>query len=184
MTVFHSNTQRMIDHWRELRSGPGAPARSAFDPRFVSNLMPQLFMLDRQSGLPYRLAGGLVEDLHGRSLRREAFLGLWTADSRAAVRDAALAAVRGPEPAVIYAEARTDSDQRCGLELMLAPLTDADGRVDRLLGLCQPVTTLVRLHGEALTDLTHKLTIYAGAGEAATRTPHLKLAAVDGRRIA
>lgn len=182
--MFHSNTQRMIDHWRELRTGPAAPARSSFDPRFVANLMSQLFIVDRQSGLPFRLAGALVEDLHARSLRREPFMALWTPDSRAAVRDAALAAIRGPEPVVIYVEARTDNDQRCGLEVFLAPLTDAEGRVDRLIGLYQPVTTLVRLHGEALTDLTHKLTIYAGAGDAATRTSHLKLAAVDGRRIA
>jgi hypothetical protein len=182
--VFHSNTQRIIDYWRDLRTGPEAPSRGDFDPARVANLLPNTFMLDRQSGLPFRLAGGLVEDLHGRGLRREAFLALWGTESRAAVRDAALAAVRGPEPAVLYANARTDSGQQAGLEIMLAPLTGADGRVDRLLGFYQPVTTLVRLHGEALVELTHKLTLYAGAGDVETRVPHLRLAAVDGRRIA
>ena len=140
-------------------------------------------MLDRAPGLPFRLAGALVEDLHGRGLRREPFLDLWSVDSRAAVRDAAVAALKGPEPVVLYAEARTSGKQTAGLEILLAALTGPDDRADRLVGICQPVTTLVRLHGEALTVLEHKLTVYPGGRDPGVREPHLRLAAVDGRRI-
>jgi hypothetical protein len=174
----------MIDYWRSLGRASGAPLRSDFDPAAVISLLPQTFMAGRAAGLPLRLAGGLIEDLHGRSLRAESFLKLWAPESRAAVRDAAALCLSGREPAVLYAEARTESDERAGIELTLAALTGPSGEIDRLLGLYQPISPLARLGRESVVDLTHRLTVYAGAQVAAERGAHLKLAAVDGRRIA
>ena len=182
--VFHSNTQRMIDLWTGLKGAGPAPLRSALDPAEIGALLPQTFMVERGAGLPFRLSGSLIEDLHGRSLKGKSFLELWAPESRAAVRDAVVTAVRACEPAILYAEARTDQDRRAGLELMLAPLAGPDVKVDRLLGLCQPISTLVRLHGENIVELGHRLTVYAGPNKGAPAGPHLKLAAVDGRRIA
>jgi hypothetical protein len=182
--VFHSNTQRLIDHWSGLRTPGCAPARADFDPSAIANLLPQTFMLSRAAGLPFRLAGALIEDLHGRSLKGGNFMDLWSADSRAAIRDAVVSAMRGCEPVILYAEARTGSDRRAGLELFVAPLTGEGARIDRLVGLCQPISTLVRLHGDTVVELGHRLTIYAGSSEGGAPGSHLKLAAVDGRRIA
>jgi hypothetical protein len=145
--------------------------------------MPQLFMLENAAELPFRLAGGLFEDLMGRPLRGRGFLPLWSEESRGAVRDAARAVLASREPAVIYAHGATEAGDAAGLELMLAPLAGRDGLVDRLIGVCQPLTPLVRLRGEPLVALAHKLTIFAG-GEDGAYEPHLKLAAVDGRLIA
>lgn len=181
--MFHLSTQRLIETWRGLRRNDAAPLRSAFDPCAFPGLMPQLFMLDGAADLPFRLAGGLIEDLLGRPLRGRGFLPLWSEESRGAVRDAARAVMTGREPAVFYASGLTPSGHSAGLELMLAPLAGADGLVDRLVGFCQPLTPLVRLKDETLVSLTHKLTILA-APEVGAAEPRLKLAAVDGRLIA
>jgi hypothetical protein len=145
--------------------------------------MPQLFMLENTAELPFRLAGGLLEDLMGRPLRGRGFLPLWWEESRGAVRDAARAVLAGHQPAVLYAQGSTAAGDAAGLEFMLAPLADRSGLVDRLLGLCQPLTPLARLKREPLRQLHHKLTIFAG-GDIHAAEPRLKLAAVDGRLIA
>ncbi len=181
--MFHSNTQRLITSWRDLRRGESAPLRSQFDPCALPGLMPQLFMLENAADLPFRLAGGLLEDLMGRPLRGRGFLPLWSEESRGAVRDAARAVMAAREPGVIYASGTTEAGDAAGLELMLAPLAGSDGLVDRLLGLCQPLTPLARLKREPLVELNHKLTVFAGVDGNAFE-PHLKLAAVDGRLIA
>jgi hypothetical protein len=180
--VFHSNTQRLIDLWIRLKGQGPAPRRADLDPREFSSVLGQTFMIERGANLVFRLSGALIEDLYGRSLKGSGFLDLWDVRSRAPIRDAAVSVVRACEPAVLYAEARTDHDRKAGLELMLAPITGPEGKVDRLFGLCQPVSTLVRLQGEHIAELGHRLTVYAGKG--AAPQPHLRLAAVDGRRIA
>jgi hypothetical protein len=182
--VFHSNTQRLIDLWADLKGIGPAPVRSRFDPSALGGALPQAFMLARTPGLPFRLAGGLLEDLHGRPLHGESFLSLWASDSRAAIRDAAVTAIRGVSPAILYAEGRTDHDRRAGFEMVIAPLTGPDAKVDRLVGLCQPISALVRLHEETVSELCHRLTVYAGASRPGGMGPPLRLAAVDGRRIA
>ena len=133
---------------------------------------------------PFRLAGGLLEDLHGRSLRNESFLKLWAPEGRAAVRDAAAACLTGRDPAILYAEGVTADGRRAGFELMFAPLIGPDGQIDRLLGHYQPISALAQLNREPISELFHKLTVYAGEDVTQPKTGHLRLAAVDGRRIA
>jgi hypothetical protein len=182
--VFHSNTQRLIDYWRSLQTDAGAPARADFDPQAIAGVLTQAFMLGRGSeGLPFRLAGGFLVDLHARGLRGDSFLSLWRSECRAAVRDAASQAARAGEPVVLFAEAATADDARVGLEILLAPLTGPSGAVDRLVGFYQPKTTLSHLRGEPLVEIGHRLTVYAGQGDAPAAA-RLRLAAVDGLRIA
>lgn len=161
--MFHSNTQQVIDYWRSLRIGPAAPTRAAFDPMKLPKILPHLFMVGRGGGgMPLRLAGEGVIDLHGRGLRGAGFLTLWAAPSRAAVRDAAVAAVRGVEPVVIMTEGRTHAGDRLGLEVLLAPLAGPSGAVDRLLGLHQPTGGTEALEQHPLHELHARLTVYAG----------------------
>jgi len=179
--MFHSSTQRLVDYWRSLRTGDQAPARAAFDPARMADVLPQVFIVGLDGdALPFRLAGGLLTDLHGRGLRGEDFGRLWSRQGRGALNGAAAAAVRDREPVVLRAEGFTDEGQPLGLEIVLAPLTGPDGRIDRLVGLYQPTTTVARLRNRPLVELHPRLTVYA----APQAEPHLKLAAVDGRRIA
>ena len=61
------------------------------------------------------------------------------------------------------------------------------GRVDRFLGLYQPVSPLQRLCGRPVARLTVQRVLTLSQDDEASRPhlfPQLRLAAVDGRRIA
>jgi hypothetical protein len=179
--VFHPNTQALIDHWRTLRKDASMPPRQALDPAAIAEILTQVFLLGRSGpDLPFRLAGGLLTDLHGRGLRGDGFLELWGAPSRAPAREAVLCAMRDREPVVVYADAGAAGGV-LGLEILLAPLSGPAGGLDRLLGLYQPLTSLVVLRGEPIGPLAHRFAVRLGAVE--PPRARLRLAAVDGMRI-
>jgi hypothetical protein len=179
--VFHPNTQALIDHWRTLRKDAPTPAREALDPAAIAEILTQVFLLGRSGpDLPFRLAGGLVTDLHGRGLRGEGFLDLWGAPSRTPAREAVLSAVGDREPVVVYADAAAAGGV-LGLEILLAPLSGPSGSLDRMLGLYQPLTSLAVLRGEPVGALAHRFAVRLGGVERSR--PRLRLAAVDGLRI-
>jgi hypothetical protein len=145
--------------------------------------MPQVFILGRQRAGEYgfRLVGGLVDDLHGGRVGGLDPLRLWAAPYRTSLQLAFEAIRRQPEPLVITAEARAAGGQTMTLEIMLAPLAGAAGDIDRLLGLYQPLTPVAALMGQRIESLVVRGIAPAGAGEP---FPRLKLAAVNGRRVA
>lgn len=182
----HSNTEQLIDYWRG-RASPGvAPARASIDPTQLTHILPQIFILRRRAPrkFHFRLVGGFVADLHGRDLREEPFNRLWNAEDRTHLELAMEAARRRAEPLIVECRAFTDSGARLDLEMPLAPLASADGEVDRLIGLYQPVSPVAALMGQPLSSLALSHIRAVGAGRPATPFPHLRLAAVDGRRIA
>lgn len=181
--MFHSGTRRLIDYWTSLRRDGRAPDRAAFQPAGLGALLPQAFIVGRgDQPLLVRLAGEALVDLHGRGLKGKGFLSFWESPSRAAVRDAVVSAVRGPGPVVIFAEADRASGERVGLEIAMAPLVGPDGRIDRLVGLYQPLGDFVSKRDDPIGPIIARLNVHAGA-EAADRT-HIRLASVDGLRIA
>ena len=177
--MFHSNTELLIDYWRSLAVGEGAPARADIDPARFAALAPRAFIAAYDAGdLRFRFAGEALIDLHGRALRGQAVASLWRPICRrrlAGLIDAALAA---SEPLVVAAEAWTASAQRLRLEVLFAPLTNSSGEIDRCLGLYQS-------SGGAWSGPVGELAI-CGAYGVADEDPaaHLRLAAVDGRLIA
>ena len=179
--MLHSNTERLIDYWRERKRGAFSPPRTAIDPTELSGLLPQVFILGRTAPgrFVFRLAGGLVTQVHSRDLRRVDFLDLWTGEDRPRLAAVLEAARRGCEPAVAVAEARS-SRGSVRIELTLAPLIAETAPQDRVLGLYQPLESLAPLNDQpAELGLRH----IAGAADRATPA-RLRLAAVDGRLIA
>ncbi len=179
--MFHSNTQGLIDHWRALKGGSDAPAREALDPAAIAEILTQVFLIGRnRADLPFRLAGGLITDMHGRSLRGEGFIDLWGAPSRAAVREAALAAINDRDPVVVYADAPAAGGV-VSLEILLAPLSGPSGALDRMLGLYQPISSLAVLRCEPIGLLAHRFAVRLSS--APRIRPQLRLAALDGMRL-
>jgi hypothetical protein len=177
MTEFHPNTQRLIDYWRGLGA---APRRAAVDPAHFSNLAPRTFVLGRAAtGLyPVRLAGGFVAELHGRDLRGVNGLELFRERDHHLVKTALETARRRPEPVVATVQARAEGAE-LPLEILFAPLS---GQPDRFLGLYQPLAMVSRLDGAPVRDLA--LGAIRGVGPAGQETPQLRLATLDGRRVA
>jgi hypothetical protein len=78
---------------------------------------------------------------------------------------------------VIGAESEQDDGLDLRFEMLFAPLAGPDGVADRFLGLCQPM-------GGAAFGALGALAILTVDGHPASERAHLRLAAVDGRRIA
>jgi hypothetical protein len=180
-SMLHSNTERLIDYWRERKRGAFSPSRSTIDPTEISGLLPQVFILGRAAPgrFVFRLAGGLVTQVHGRDLRQLDFLEVWTGDERPRLAAALEAARRGCEPIVAVAEARS-SGGSAPIELTLAPLLAETAPQDRVLGLYQPLEPLAPLNEEPAELSLRQI---SSAAERAA-PPRLRLAALDGRQIA
>lgn len=180
--MFHSNTERLIEYWRARKVGLASPLRSSIDPTELSNLLPQLFILGRQGPgrCLFRLSGGLLTDLHQRDLRQQDWLTLWDADDRLRLATSAEVARRNGEPIIVLAEGRTASGRKATFEIVLAPLRGGPGQPDRFIGLYQPTSPLTSLLSEPLVSLG----VQRIASATAPVEPYLKLASVDGRRIA
>lgn len=176
--MFHSNTDALIGYWRSLSVGGRIPHRADFDPARVPDLLPQIFMLELGTGtLPFRLAGEFLIDLHGRPLRGVDFQTLFSTGGRRVVTQAALSALNSPEAAVLAGEGWSEEGKSVGLEIALAPLAGAQGRVERLVGLYQPTTLVARLAGKPVTEINARLASGEPGG-------HLKLVVNEGLRIA
>ena len=181
--MFHSNTQQMIDYWRSKRGLGGLPVRADIDPTDFARLAPQVFVLGRTAagGYPLRLAGGFVADLHGRDLRGADFLSLMSEGGRRVLHAALEAARRRPEPIVARVEAQAD-EAGLPLEVLFAPLAGGAGSPERLLGLYQPLSLVAVLEDQPVRRLT--IQAIQGASPANEEGHHLRLATLDGRRVA
>lgn len=179
--MFHTGTTRLIACWTGLNAGR-APARASFDPIQVADLLPQMFLLAREGDrLAFRIAGESLRDLFGRPLKGADVFQLFSPPAQALARRSALQAIRDGRPMVLYSTGRGDGGGQLPLEIMLAPMLGADGVVDRLIGMVQPTASLVHLEGQPVREVSVRMA--APAGSAPTRPP-LRLAAVDGQRLA
>jgi hypothetical protein len=183
--MFHPNIERLLDYWRSRRTGQGAPARTSIDPSEIPLLLPQVFMLGRKEAgfFRFRLVGGLIADLHRQDLRNADVVGLWAGEDRLRLAAALEAGRRRAEPFVVSAIARTAGGLECPVQILFAPLTDPDGRPDRVIGLYQPTALLARLSGRPVERLSIQRLLPAPESDS-EETPALRLAVVDGRRIA
>lgn len=185
--MFHVNTQRLIEEWARQRGSVGTlPARASISPVAFGPLLPQLFILGTEhDGVEaFRLAGGLLADLHGRDLRGADFARLWRNQDRARLGGAMQSARTTSSILVVTANAANVSGQTMDLEITLAPLTGATGDADRIIGLYQPISMARLLVGKPIAQLSvRRLDVLAGARP--TSPPqHLRLVVDNTRRVA
>lgn len=179
--MFMTNTERLLAYWRSRRGEAPAPRRVDIDVADFAALAAQVFIAEMCAGgdVRFRLAGEALAALHGRALRGESLLTLWAAEQRGRVSRLLATALAEAEPLVVLASGvDADGDQR-RFELLFAPLYGPFGALDRFFGLCQPAT------GPASLTRIGPMTIVAVNGVAdEARRARLRLAALDGRRIA
>jgi len=181
--MFHSNTELLIDYWRATKGDAPLPARADVDPAAFASLLPQVFIAGRRgSGVyPLRLIGEFVIDLHARGLRGEDLSQLWARGHRIELQLALEQALGRCEPVVISSEGATDAGASLRLEVLFAPLAGPGGDADRFLGLYQPTSAVAHLRGRPVRELLIRA---VGGADARSLPPRLRLAAVDGRRLA
>ena len=182
-SMFHSNTERLIEYWRARKVDRLSPPRAAIDPGDFTDLLPQVFILGRTAPAQYlfRLVGGLVADLHQRDLRRADFLSVWGKSDQPRLAAALEAGRRAGEPVVVMAEAQTDQGLTYRIEVLFAPLRADNLPPDRCLGLYQPIAPVSQLRGQRVEALG---IVRFNTADHRESFPPLRLAAVDGRLIA
>ena len=180
----HSNTARMLGYWEGRRPEGGCPARSSIDPAAFPEVVTQTFVLGREraGAYPFRLAGALVEDLHGSALVGRDFAALWAPADRPRVQTALQAALHRRRSLIATAHGRSLAGVEARLEILLAPLAGRDGQVDRLLGLYQPMSPLWRLQDRHIERLFLHEIAFGDGGEPVPAP--LRLASLEGRLIA
>ena len=176
----HSSTEVLIDYWQARMSDGQAPSRASINPVDFPTLLPQVFILGRKGPGEYgfRLVGGLVGDLHGRDLRDVGFSSLWAQSARLPLQTEMERLRRRPAASRIAARMEAGV-HTLDLEIALMPLANAAGEVDRFLGIYQPRQPVARLRGQNADRL--QLLSLGGGGD--VEAPHIRLAAVGGRRI-
>jgi hypothetical protein len=173
----------MLGYWEGQRGQGGCPERSSIDPAAFAEVVTQTFVLKREraGAYPFRLAGALVEDLHGAALAGLDFAALWAPADRPRLQAAIEAALLRRRSLIASAYGRSIAGVEARLEILLAPLAGAQGQVDRLLGLYQPTSPLFPLQEQRIERLFLQEIAFADGGEPVPAP--LRLAALDGRRI-
>ncbi len=182
----HSSTELLIDYWQSRISEAAAPTRASIDPTHFPTLLPQVFILGRRGPGDYifRLAGGMLTDLHRMDLRGAAFTHLWAQNARLPIQTALEQARRDVAPVRLIAEAQAGPNV-LGFNMALLPLANASGEIDRFLGVYEPTGPLSELGGLPIYRL--QLVTLGGnkvvQGEHQDPAPHLRLAVVGGTRV-
>ena len=176
------NIEALVDYWQARRNGEAAPARASIDPMDFVQILPQVIMLGRRGPGDYvfRLVGGFVADLHGLDLRGVDFTALWAQNARQPIRNALEDARRDPAAIHITADVQA-GELTLPVSLVLLPLTNAEGVVDRFIGLCQPTAPVNRLRGQTADRLS--LVTLDHQGAEAFSEPRIRLVAVAGERV-
>ncbi|MGI9412106.1 MAG: PAS domain-containing protein [Hyphomicrobiales bacterium] len=132
----HANTRMLYDYWNGLRGPRPAPLRSDLDPRELKDLLPQTFILQRDSDERYafRLAGTDICRIFGRELRDENFLADWRKNERESLISLFQSITIDHTAAVLGVNACFGDDKSCLIEYLLLPLRLDGTKETRVLG--------------------------------------------------
>ena len=179
----HSSVRELFDYWDERRGRRAAPERGDIEPGDIRGVLADTFILafDAAASHPFRIAGTRVCALFGRELKGDAFVGLWTAESRPFVRDLLSVVAYETIGVVAGAQAAGSDGAVLNFELLLLPLYHR-GRTDaRVLGALVPTKTPAWLGTSTLGPLELGTLRYLGAGTAADAVPRVAPALANGR---
>lgn len=149
------HTQRLLDHWRQVRGEQLAPRKTSIAPREIKDHLAFAFLLKREAGDKFTvvLAGTGLCDLFGRELKGQSFEHLWAEQARNAARTALVRVSNLAVPTVAIAAGETADLRPTTAEIVLLPYADERGETTWILGHFQPLEPLSRLHGRKLARL-------------------------------
>lgn len=195
----HSSTVSFLSYWRGLQDSPDrAPPRERFDPVRLKSLVPQMLMIScADTSYRFRLSGGFLVAFHGFELRGAAFPSLFRAPFARTLETALRMGQVRQQPLILTLSApwlsrdavRAGEDiplshsETVGFEILLCPMLNRDGEVDRFVGLYQTLTPMPANPYGAIGRYTlESARIFEH--QRLVRAAHLRLVAMDGRRIA
>jgi hypothetical protein len=140
VSMRQAGNRELFAYWKRLKGQRSAPERNDIDPGAIRAILSDVFILelDREAGLPFRVAGVRTNALFGRELRGSKFLELWRSDDRHEIADLAHATAGDAQPVVLAGIAHSASHAAIGAEILLLPLRHHGNTHARLLGAFSP----------------------------------------------
>jgi hypothetical protein len=152
MTIRHQETKAVFAQWDAAKRGAKVPSRAAIEPRGFSRHLSQICLLEKSGpDATIRLGGTSICELFGKELRGGQFGALFTRGARLSVQAALARALTLSQPMLIEAIGEAASGRQIGVEILLLPLSDAQGQVVQVMAYLQPLDPVARLVGEPLT---------------------------------
>ncbi len=190
--------QTILSYWQAIQpEAGGAPAHATVEPRALKSHLPDLFVVERldRAVFAFRLAGTRLCARYGRELRDHDFVRLWPAAQQGEILTQLNHCLQSARPVVLQGAAATLDGKTVAFEILMMPLTDAEGRATRLLGAMLAAddralrdgTILISQRLEASVDAAQHATVIAApqtsavfAGARETKVSFLRV--VDGSR--
>ena len=179
----HPSTRAVYDYWNRKRGGRPAPDRADIDPGAIRHALGDTFMLaaDFIDQIRFRLAGTRVCALFCREIKGDAFVELWSEQSRDKIE--ALLDVVNSETlgAVAGVTAHTADGNETILEMLLLPLAHGGHARIRALGILAPMAPPYWLGETPVVELELGTLRLIGSDLEGFDTPHV-LMPEGGRR--
>lgn len=162
----HPSTRELFDYWNARRGRRAAPDRADIEPSAIRRILADTFILsyDEAAGHPFRIAGTRVCAAFGRDLKGEAFLDLWSPESRKQVRELINIVANEAVGFVGSARGMSTTHTMHDLELLVLPLSQRGRTNARVLGALAPRDTAHWLGTVTLGHLTIGTLRYLGSG--------------------
>ncbi len=151
----HPSTRAVYEYWNRRRGSRPAPERGDIDPTDIRYALGDTFMLsaDFVGELRFRLAGTRVCALFCREIKGEAFAGIWSQQSCAAIAELMTLVEEENAAAVAGLAGRTEEGGEAELEMLILPLAYSGHARIRALGVLAPSVPPYWLGAQALTGL-------------------------------
>jgi len=139
--MYSEKTTALFYYWMGLKQTRHAPNRRDIEPRQIKSLLPNLFMLERidTKHIVFRLAGTAFCERYGREFRAHNFLSLWRGDDHLRIRVLTNDLLDHVRPGLITYRGESIDRLTLDSEILLLPICDELGRVNRLMGTAQPL---------------------------------------------
>ena len=138
----HQTSRELFQYWNKLRGENPAPSRHEFEPAYIGNILPSVFMLELSADIAsLKLAGGDICAMFGDELRGKSFSSLWLNGVERKPSTIVAKCASAQLPFVVTADGLATSGTLNKLEMLLLPLVSENGQFDRVIGSLSQLTS-------------------------------------------
>lgn len=131
-----TTSKTLYQYWNEVRGDRPAPHRFEVEPARIASILPETFILERfdDQSYDFRLAGTRICQCFGRELRGTNFLEGWSVQDRITLERQLAAISKQGAVGEFTIEAAEINRRFVDFEVLVLPLSQYNGRIDRFLG--------------------------------------------------
>ncbi len=132
----HKSSKRIYDYWNMVRDGRFAPNRFEIEPVMISDLLPDVFILEcgDSSTYRFRLAGTRLCEAMGHELRGRNLLDYWNTFDREAVQTLLHNVAKDGAGAIMEFTCSNGDREHAAFEMIVLPLVHSGQTISRMLG--------------------------------------------------